>query len=91
MDARAANERIAEKAERLHFVSRVPMLCECSRPACRSIVMISLDEYRRIRGDRNAFLTAPGHEIQGAVLHEEASTYAVHRRDDEENGDRRSA
>lgn len=91
MDARAANERIAEKAERLHFVSRVPMLCECSRPGCRSIVMIALHEYRKVRDDRDAFLTAPGHRIEGATLHEEASTYAVHRRDDEENGDRRSA
>ena len=40
MDARQANDRIAEKAERLRFVSRVPMLCECSDRDCRAVVMV---------------------------------------------------
>jgi hypothetical protein len=66
MDARAANDRIADKAEQLQFVSRVPMLCECSRPACRTTVMISLGDYRQIRKDSDNFLTAPGHHIDGA-------------------------
>jgi hypothetical protein len=43
MDARKANDRIAVKAEQLRFVSRVPMLCECSGRQCRTIVMVSLD------------------------------------------------
>jgi hypothetical protein len=60
MDARKANDRIAEKAERLHFVSRVPMLCECSEESCRAIVMVGLDDFRRIRRDEDALL-APGH------------------------------
>jgi hypothetical protein len=68
MDARAANERIAEKAERLHFVSRVPMLCECGSPGCEAIVMIGLREYRELRRDEEAFLTAPGHEIRRGEL-----------------------
>ena len=61
MDARRANDRIAEKAEQLRFVSRVPMLCECSRPGCRTVVMIGLDEFREIRRTGGTF-TAPGHE-----------------------------
>jgi hypothetical protein len=93
MDARAANDRIAEKAQHLRFVSRVPMLCECSTPACRTVVMISIDEYRRIRKDPDNFLTAPGHHIDGARLQEEGRDYGIHvlRRDREHNGDRRSA
>jgi hypothetical protein len=91
MDARAANERIAEKAERLHFVSRVPMLCECSTPSCREVVMIGLEDYHRIRSDPDAFLTAPGHEIEGAVLDAEEPTYAVRRKRADGDGDRRSA
>ncbi|HLY85418.1 MAG TPA: hypothetical protein VKO84_02735 [Gaiellaceae bacterium] len=65
MDARKANDRIAEKAQRLHFVSRVPMLCECSTPACRAIVMVGLDEFRRIRAG-NGELRAPGHGVERA-------------------------
>jgi hypothetical protein len=75
MEARKANDRIAEKAAQLRFVSRVPMVCECSDPGCRTIVMVGLDEYREIRkGD--VLVTAPGHEAE------------IHR---ETNGDRRSA
>ena len=65
MDAREANDRIAEKAEQLRFVSRVPMLCECSAPECRTIVMIALDDYREIRRTNGAVLTAPGHDAEG--------------------------
>ena len=75
MDARKANDRIAERAEQLRFVSRVPMLCECAEPGCRTIVMISLQDYREIRR-RERVLTAPGHDADGADLG---------------NGDRRSA
>jgi hypothetical protein len=61
MDARRANDRIAEKAVRMRFVSRVPMLCECSDSDCRAIVMISLEDYDAIRRDGDAVLTASGH------------------------------
>lgn len=91
MDARAANDRIAEKAEQLRFVSRVPMLCECSTPACRAIVMISLDEYRQIRKDPDGFLTTPGHHIDGAELKKETQEYAIQVVGRDRNGDRRSA
>lgn len=60
---RRSNERIAEQAERLRFVSRVPMLCECSDPSCRRIFLIELERYRAIRADGH--LTAPGHTIDG--------------------------
>jgi hypothetical protein len=51
---RASNDHIAARAETLHFVSRVPMLCECDEPGCRAIVLVSLDDFRRLRssGDR---------------------------------------
>ncbi|HEY5693525.1 MAG TPA: hypothetical protein VIR14_03380 [Gaiellaceae bacterium] len=91
MDARAANDRIAEKAEQLRFVSRVPMLCECSTPACRAIVMISLEEYRRVREDSGGCLTARGHTIDGTELVKETDEYAIRLLRCEGNGDRRSA
>lgn len=94
MDARAANDRIATKAEQLHFLSRVPMMCECSSPGCRKIMMVALDEYRAIRDEPDLLLTAPGHAADRAPLHKEASGYEVRRRP-REHGDgdagRRSA
>ena len=93
VDARAANDRIADKARRLHFHSRVPMVCECSTPGCQTILMVSLDEYEQIRNDRDSFLTAPGHEIDGPEMVEQRSGYEVRRAAQrcEGNGGRRSA
>jgi len=62
-EARKSNERIAEQADRFHFVSRVPMLCECSDPACRQIFLIKLERYREICD--GGYLTAPEHELDG--------------------------
>jgi hypothetical protein len=66
MDARKANDRIAMKAEQLRFVSRVPMLCECSTPDCRTIVMIALGDYYEICLEGGSVI-APGHQREGAV------------------------
>ncbi len=88
MDARQANDRIADKAERLRFVSRVPMICECSDPDCRAVVMVRLEDYRAIRRDGDAILTAPGHSAEESHLESEAPGYDVRhddsRRDDDE-------
>lgn len=93
LDARAANDRIAEKAEQLRFISRVPMMCECSAPDCRKLVMVALGDYRAVRRDPSALLTARGHEADRAELLKETPGYDIRtRRDgDEGNGDRRSA
>jgi len=61
---RSSNDHIAERAVRLHFVSRVPMLCECSDPDCRSIILVALDRYHELRP--SGFFTAPSHGIEDA-------------------------
>jgi hypothetical protein len=94
MDARKANDRIAAKAEQLRFVSRVPMLCECSAPGCRTIVMVSLSAYREIRLTEDSFITAPGHPAGNAELASRNDDYEVHRTSrgcGEDDGSRRSA
>jgi len=93
LDARAANDRIAEKAEELRFISRVPMMCECSSLGCRKLVMVALDDYRAIRRDPHNLLTARGHDADRAELLQETPGYDVRTRRDggEGNGDRRSA
>lgn len=89
MDARAGNDRLAERAEHLQFVSRVPMLCECSDPGCRTIVMIRLPDYHQIRRDRDNFITAPGHQIEGAEGHAlyRGCDYTIQRTRAERNND----
>jgi hypothetical protein len=94
MDARAANDRIAAKAEQLHFLSRVPMMCECSSPDCRKIMMVALDEYHEIRREPDLILAAPGHTAERAEIEKEAAGYEVRRRPRERgagDADRRSA
>jgi hypothetical protein len=92
MDARQANDRIADKAERLRFVSRVPMLCECSDRDCRAVVMIRLEDYHAIRCDEDAFLTAHGHSSAESHLESQEPDYDV-RHDDSrrDDGELRSA
>ena len=77
MDARKANDRIADKAELLRFVSRVPMLCECSDPACQSIFLIELDRYQELR--ENGYLTSPGHTLDGCEQTAREDGYWVQR------------
>jgi len=94
MDARKANDRIAARAEQLRFVSRVPMLCECSAADCRTIVLLSLEDYRRIRRSCDTFFTAPGHDADGATLERRTPDYDVRRASkghDGADGGRRSA
>ena len=64
-DVRGSNDRIAERAAQLRFVSRVPMLCECSNPGCQTIVLIELDRYQELR--EHGYLTAAGHSVDDAA------------------------
>lgn len=61
--ARASNERIARSAFRLHFVSRVPFLCECDDQDCTELVMLALDDYEQARPRA---ITAPAHDASQA-------------------------
>jgi hypothetical protein len=78
-DAFDANQRLAESAEALRFVSRVPMFCECYDPACRALVLITLDRYREVSSDNRLFLTAPGHSVNGAEPVEREADFCVQR------------
>jgi hypothetical protein len=79
-EVRVGNDRIAERAEQLRFVSRVPMLCECSDPACNQIVLIGLPEYGQLRSDGRNYLTAPGHRLEEATVEAEHDGYWLQRR-----------
>ena len=60
--ARVANQRIVERAARLRFAARIPLLCECSDPNCRELILATLDEYWRSRSAASrGYLVLPGH------------------------------
>lgn len=75
-DVRGSNDRIAERAAQLRFVSRVPMLCECSDPGCETIVLIDLDRYQELR--ERGYLTAPEHPVEDAAPIAREDGYWLH-------------
>lgn len=79
-EMRAGNDRIAERAEQLRFVSRVPMLCECGQSGCSQLVLIGLDEYRSLRADARRYLTAPEHRLEAATVETKQPGYWQQRR-----------
>lgn len=58
---RAANERISKTVKRLGINQPVPMICECGRTACTSVIRVLPSDYERVRAVPNRFLYAPGH------------------------------
>lgn len=77
--ARAANERIADRAQVLHFLARVPFECECDDEACQALLLIDLDGYREVRGS-GGIATAPGHHVADAAIGLQSRDYWVQRR-----------
>jgi hypothetical protein len=56
-DVRASNDRIAHRAEALHFAARVPMICECGDPSCRALVLVALEDFRHLRRSGGAVIS----------------------------------
>ena len=68
---RSANDRIAEKGDELGWRFPVPFLCECSNPRCFARLELPLAEYEELRSHPQRYLTAPGHEVTGALIIEQ--------------------
>jgi hypothetical protein len=59
---RTANERFAERAEKLvSDETPVPFLCECADERCLARIELSLAQYREVREHPGRFLILPGH------------------------------
>lgn len=61
---RRSNERLERAAQSHRFQStdRVPFLCECADPGCFEAVMLSIEEYERVREHPSRFILVAGHE-----------------------------
>ena len=62
--ARTSNERLRRMAISHRFApyQRVPFVCECADAMCHETVMLSLEEYERVRVYPSRFLLVAGHE-----------------------------
>ena len=76
----AANNRIADRADRLQFLARIPMLCECEDPDCSDLIPLNREEYLRVRSNPSHFLTRPSHQLTGAQPVAKDERYWVQRR-----------
>lgn len=59
-----SNERLRRTAAHIRFEpsDRVPFVCECPDRDCFEVVMLSLEEFDRLRTHPSWFLFAAGHE-----------------------------
>jgi len=74
---RSANDRIAEKGRQLGWRFPVPFLCECGDRRCFVRLEITLEAYEELRSHPQRYLTAPGHEVAGAIVIEQTESFAL--------------
>ena len=74
---RSANDGIAEKARQLGWDFPGPFLCECSDLDCFARLELTLETYEDVRARAGWYVTAPGHEIAGAVEIRRTRGYAL--------------
>ena len=72
---REANRRVAMGAVERGVTHGVPVVCECSDPACAEILLLTLTEWRQARTHPSRFVTAPEHVVDGARLVFKTNTY----------------
>ena len=65
---REANESIAAKARELRMEPPIPFLCECSNKRCFVRILLTIEEYEQARSTPRRYLTAAGHEVDGALV-----------------------
>lgn len=60
---RRVNERLKEVGESFsHVAETATFVCECGDASCAEPVMMTLEEYERVRADPTHFFVKPGHE-----------------------------
>jgi hypothetical protein len=79
---RAVNDQIAELGGQAGWAApeqQFTFQCECGRPSgCEERLLMTLEEYERVRGQRDRFAVVPGHET-GEIEHvvEQADRYVI--------------
>jgi hypothetical protein len=74
---REANEKIRAVRETVEFDGKTPFLCECEDPRCRTILLLSLEEYEYLRAEPTRFAIAAGHPTTLAQVVDSRDGYDV--------------
>jgi hypothetical protein len=82
---RRANETLEEKAGKFGFgEERTPYLCECADERCRSVILLTRDEYEAVRAHPKRFVMMPGHQnTDERVLQEEPGFTVIEKHGEE--------
>lgn len=79
---REANEQIRAAERALEPpIERVPYICECDDVSCHDPIMLTAEEYERIRADGATFVIVPGHPSKGETVEEAGHYLVVHKQD----------
>lgn len=62
-------------------IERIPYVCECDDVACHDPILLTAEEYERIRADGATFAFVPGHDSDAEVV-EEHERYLIVRKPD---------
>jgi hypothetical protein len=65
-----ANRHIRRTQEELGLADgdKLPFLCECDDPACRTLVRLTSREYDAARAVGDRWIVSPGHPFRGRVV-----------------------
>jgi hypothetical protein len=75
---RDANESVRAVQEELGMPEgRMPFICECEDPACRTIIRLTQAAYEELRADARRFVIAPGHPSNGEPVERHADHCVV--------------
>ncbi len=75
---RDANEAVRAVQEELGMPEgRMPFICECDDPECRSVIRMTQAAYEEMRANARRFVIAPGHTTVGDVVERHAGYCVV--------------
>ena len=58
---RKANREIRARAAEIGVDDSIPFICECHQESCTEILLLTPDQYTRVRGSATCFFIVPGH------------------------------
>ena len=75
---RRANEEIRQAAAQIGVGDPMPFVCECHKEGCVEILLLTADEYARVRETPTTFFIVPGHVAASSeTVVENCGRYAV--------------
>lgn len=75
---RELNEQLEQRAAELELGdSRTPYLCECHDERCTNVVLLSREEYERVRARPRTFVLVSGHQSPQDAVVEDGPEFVI--------------